>query len=144
MLHSVLNRGIALKNNDPLFYTSDDVELSIRQQRNKNYNDSINILQTMWYQMDVDQRFSMADQDIWGLIFPGVATYRRKIFNFNIINPIVQAISGQQRASRKSTIAIPILKDSQKLPTKLQKGYITFTTNLELIKYIQIVLSKAL
>lgn len=122
MLHSVLNRGIALKNNDPLFYTSDDVELSIRQQRNKNYNDSINILQTMWYQMDVDQRFSMADQDIWGLIFPGVATYRRKIFNFNIINPIVQAISGQQRASRKSTIAIPILKDSQKTADQITKG----------------------
>ena len=34
----------------------------------KNYSDSINILQTQWYQADVDQRFFLGDQDIWGLI----------------------------------------------------------------------------
>lgn len=111
-----------MKNNDPIFFPSSDVDLEIRQQRNRNYNDSINVLQTMWYQMDVDQRFSMADQDIWGLIFPGVATYRRKIFNFNIINPIVQAISGHQRTTRKSSIAIPILKESQKTADQITKG----------------------
>lgn len=111
-----------MKNSDPLFYPNTDVDLEIRQQRNRNYNDCINVLQTMWYQMDVDQRFAMADQDIWGLIFPGVATYRRKIFNFNIINPIVQAISGQQRNTRKSSIAIPILKESQKTADQITKG----------------------
>jgi len=52
----------------------------------RNHSDSINILQTQWYQADVDQRFAIGDQDIWGLIFPGVATYRRKIFNFNLYN----------------------------------------------------------
>ena len=111
-----------MKNADPIFYPTDDIDLSIRQQRNKNYNDCINILQTMWYQMDVDQRFSMADQDIWGLIFPGVATYRRKIFNFNIINPIVQAVSGHQRSTRKSSICIPILNESQKTADQITKG----------------------
>ena len=111
-----------MKNSDPVFYPSNDVDLEIRQQRNRNYNDSINVLQTMWYQMDVDQRFSMADQDIWGLIFPGVATYRRKIFNFNIINPIIQAVSGQQRNTRKSTICVPILKESQKTADQITKG----------------------
>lgn len=111
-----------MKNNSPIFYPDSDIDLEISQRRKRNYDDSINILQTMWYQMDVDQRFSMADQDIWGLIFPGVATYRRKIFNFNIINPIIQAIGGQQRATRKSSICIPILKESQKTADQLTKG----------------------
>jgi hypothetical protein len=110
-----------LKNNDPLFYENNGIELALTQQRNKNYSDCINVLQTMWYQADVDQRFSMADQDIWGLIFPGVATYRRKIFNFNIINPIIQAVSGHQRATRKSSIAIPIHKENQKTADQMTK-----------------------
>ena len=87
----------------------------------KNYSDCINILQTQWYQADVDQRFYVGDQDIWGLIFPGVATYRRKIWNFNIMNPIVQAISGQQRQTRKSTACIPIHNGMQKTADQLTK-----------------------
>ena len=87
----------------------------------KNYSDCINILQTQWYQADVDQRFCMGDQDIWGLIFPGVATYRRKVWNFNIMNPIVQAIGGQQRQTRKSTAVIPIQSGQQKTADLLTK-----------------------
>ncbi len=110
-----------MRNNDPIFLPTNDVDLSLKQQRDKNYTDCINILQTQWYQADVDQRFAMADQDIWGLIFPGVATYRRKIFNFNIINPIIQAISGHQRQMRKSTICIPIHSPMQKTADQLTK-----------------------
>lgn len=88
---------------------------------NKNYTDCITILQTQWYQADVDQRFIMGDQDIWGLIFPGVATYRRKIFNFNLINSHVQMISGHQRRTRKSSIVIPVHKRMQKTADQLTK-----------------------
>lgn len=87
----------------------------------KNYSDCINILQTQWYQADVDQRFYLGDQDIWGLIFPGVATYRRKVWNFNIINPLIQAVSGQQRQTRKSTIVAPIHNGQQKTADQLTK-----------------------
>lgn len=111
-----------MKNNSPIFYPDTDLDLEVSRRRRRNYDDSINILQTMWYQMDVDQRFTMGDQDIYGLIFPGLATYRKKVFNFNIINPIVQAISGQQRASRKSTICIPIFNSSQKTADQITKG----------------------
>lgn len=111
-----------MKNNSPIFYPDTDLDLEVSRRRRRNYDDSINILQTMWAQMDVDQRFTMADQDIWGQIFPGMATYRRKMFNFNIINPIIQAISGQQRVTRKSTISIPVLKQSQKTADQITKG----------------------
>jgi len=110
-----------MRNNDPLFWPNSSFSQSLRQSMEKNYTDSINILQTQWYQADLDDRFAMSDQDLWGLIFPGVATYRRKIFNFNLINRVVQMISGYQRRNRKSTVCIPTLSPMQKTADQLTK-----------------------
>ena len=110
-----------MRNSDPLFFPGQDTDMALRQSMQKNYTDSINILQTQWYQADLDQRFSMGDQDIWGLIFPGVATYRRKIFNFNLINSTLQMISGYQRRNRKSTVCIPVQSPMQKTSDQLTK-----------------------
>lgn len=110
-----------MRNNSPIFWPEDSLNISLRQSMEKNYSDCINILQTQWYQSDVDQRFTIGDQEVWGLIFPGVATYRRKIWNFNIMNPISQAISGQQRQTRKSSAVIPIHNGSQKTADQLTK-----------------------
>lgn len=110
-----------MRNNDPIFWPEDSLNLSLRQSMEKNYSDSINILQTQWYQADLNQRFTMNDQEVWGLIFPGVATYRRKIWNFNIMNPISEAISGQQRQTRKSSAVIPIHNGLQKTADQLTK-----------------------
>jgi hypothetical protein len=64
----------------------------------------------------------MADQDIWSQIFPtNLLPSRRKMFNFNIMNPIVQAITGQQRQSRKSSICIPIQSPMQKTADQMTK-----------------------
>ena len=110
-----------MRNNDPIFWPEDSINLSLRQGMEKNYSDSINILQTQWYQADLNQRFTMNDQEVWGLIFPGVATYRRKIWNFNIMNPISEAISGQQRQTRKSGAVIPVRDGMQKTADQLTK-----------------------
>lgn len=87
----------------------------------KNYSDCINILQTQWYQADLDDRFTMGDQDLWGLIFPGVATYRKKIFNFNIVQGLVSTASGYQRRNRKTSTCIPIHNNAQKTADQLTK-----------------------
>lgn len=87
-----------------------------------NYTDCINILQTQWYQADLDDRFCMGDQDLWGLIFPGVATYRRKIFNFNIIQAARSTISGNQRRNRKASICVPIHNEAQKTADQITKA----------------------
>jgi len=79
------------------------------------------MLQTQWYQADLDQRFMLGDQDLWGLIYPGVATYRRKIFNFNIINGAKEMISGYQRKNRKSSVVIPVMSPMQKTADQLTK-----------------------
>lgn len=110
-----------MKNNSPIFFPDNSVDLSLRQGMQKNYTDCINILQTQWYQADVDQRFAMGDQDIWGLIFPGVATYRRKIFNFNIINSHLQMVSGYQRRNRKSTVCVPVQNPMQRTADQFSK-----------------------
>lgn len=110
-----------MRNSDPLFFPGQDTDISLRQSMQKNYTDSINILQTQWYQADLDQRFALGDQDLWGLIFPGVATYRRKIFNFNLINSTLQMISGYQRRNRKSSICIPVQSPMQKTADQLTK-----------------------
>jgi hypothetical protein len=110
-----------LKNSDPIFWPETSIENDIRQQINRNKSDCINILQTQWYQADLDQRFVMGDQDIWGLIFPGVATYRRKVFNFNITNGLIQTPSGYQRRNRKTSTVIPVLSPFQKTADQLTK-----------------------
>lgn len=110
-----------MKNSDPIFWPDEQSELSLKQKRDKNYADCINILQTQWYQADLDQRFALGDQDIWGQIFPGVANFKRKMFNFNLINAQLQMISGYQRRNRKSTICIPISNAQNKTADQLTK-----------------------
>ena len=111
-----------MRNSDPIFFPGSEIDLSLRQKQNRNYTDSINILQTQWYQADLNQRFCMADQDIWSQIFPtNLLPSRRKMFNFNIMNPIVQAITGQQRQTRKSSICIPMRKEMQKTADQMTK-----------------------
>lgn len=109
------------KSQDPILYPSNDLDYSFKMQRDKNYQDSINILQTQWWQADLDQRFCLGDQDLWAMLYPGVSAYRRKMFNFNIINSIIQAISGHQRQTRKTTVVVPTQLGSQRTADQLTK-----------------------
>lgn len=87
----------------------------------KNYTDCINILQTQWQAFDLNERFAMGDQDIWAQLFPGVSTFKRKMFNFNLINSTIQMIGGYQRRNRKSSICIPVHPMMQKTADQLTK-----------------------
>jgi hypothetical protein len=109
------------RNADPIFFPSSDIDMSLRQSMQRNYGDCINILQTQWNMADLDQRFVMGDQEIWASLYPGTLNLRRRMFNFNIINPIVQAITGHQRQTRKSTICIPVKPEGQKTADQLTK-----------------------
>jgi len=107
-----------MKNSDPIFFPGVEVDQDKKIELNKNYSDSINILQTQWWQADIDQRFYLGDQELWGALFPN---YSRKVFNFNLINNMVQMVSGYQRRNRKSTICIPVQAESQKTADQLTK-----------------------
>lgn len=110
-----------MKNDAPIFWPGNDINRSLQAQREANYNDSINILQTQWLEADTDQRFALGDANIYPQLFPNASVYRRNMSNFNIINPIIQAITGQQRQTRKSSMCIPIHDKGQKTADQLTK-----------------------
>lgn len=110
-----------MRNSDPVFFPGVETDNQKRREMDRNYQDSINILQTQWYQADLDQRFVLGDQDLWGQLFPGVSNYRRKMFNFNLIQPMVQMVSGYQRRNRKSSICVPIEAEMQKTADQMTK-----------------------
>lgn len=110
-----------MRNNDPIFWPDSDIDLSLRQGMQANYTRDINVLQTQWTQADMDQRTYLGECDIWGQLFPGATNFRRKMFNFNIVNPVIQSITGQQRQTRKSSICIPIHNGAQKTSDQLTK-----------------------
>lgn len=109
------------RNNDPQIWPSSDFDYSQRQQMQRNYTECIPILQTQWEQADIDQRFTMGNQEVWSSLFPTSQGSNRKMFNFNITNPIIQSISGQQRQTRKSTICVPIMSPYQKTADQMTK-----------------------
>ena len=110
------------RNNDPQVWFTNDTDLAIKQNRDKNYTDCINILQTQWTEFDHDQRFTIGDQELNSILYPvSIFGNRRKMFNFNIINPIIQAVSGQQRQNRKSTQCVPIKSPNQKTADQMTK-----------------------
>ncbi len=109
------------KSADPIFWPGGQIDLDIRNQMQRNYSDSINILQTQWLEADLDQRCCMGDINIYNQLFPGVTGSRRKMFNFNLVNPTIQMISGYQRRNRKSSICIPVKSASQKTADQITK-----------------------
>ena len=99
-------------NADPIIWPGSSFDQDKRQEMLQAYQDSINILQSQWFQADVDQRFCLGDQEIWGSLFPNVPN-QRKMFNFNMINASVQMVSGYQRRNRKVSTCIPIISPMQ-------------------------------
>jgi len=107
-----------MRNNDPIIYET-GTAYDLDNQRQQNYSDSINILQTQWNQADIDQRFYLSDQQLWSSLYPG--NNNKKFYNFNIINPIIQSISGFQRQTRKSTVVVPVQNGMQQTADQLTK-----------------------
>lgn len=116
----MIKRGLILRNNDPLFWPDSTTDLYMKQERDKNYSDSINILQTEWFQADLDDRFVLGDQELWGYLYPNV-TQPNQQWTFNLINGFIQTVTGAQRRNRKSTICVPILNSSQKTSDQITR-----------------------
>lgn len=109
-----------MRNHDPIIYSKSSLENDLKMQRNQNYDDSINILQTQWYQADLDQRFALGDAELWNTLFPQIGK-QRNTFNFNLINNTIQMVSGYQRKNRKSIVSIPIKEGMQKTADQFTK-----------------------
>lgn len=92
----------------PEYY--DDKHQDILARVESFYADAITHNQAFWTEADQDTRFYAGDQTLWNDIYYGgnVPINRRKQFNFNRIQRVVNMMSGHQRRNRKSMIAIPV------------------------------------
>jgi hypothetical protein len=77
------------------------------------YAKNITINQSFWSEADIDSRYKAGDQSLYQEMYGNVPAFRRKQFNFNRIRRIINMVSGYQRQHRKSSIATPVLPNSQ-------------------------------
>ena len=85
------------------------------------YAEAITINQSFWSEADTDTRFEVGDQTLWNDVYGNLAANRRTQFNFNRIRRVINMISGHQRNSRKSTIAVPVENANQETADQFTK-----------------------
>src|SRR3989304_3113408 len=91
---------------DPKYYI--DTDYSLQKMLNDAYAEMISVNISFWSEADIDSRFRAGDQTLWNDIYGTLPAYRRRDFNFNIINTPCNMITGYQRQHRKQPIATPI------------------------------------
>lgn len=72
------------------------------------YAESITLNQSYWVEADIDTRFWSGEVSLFQDLYPNLPANRRRMFNFNRLRRICNMISGHQRRTRKSMIAVPI------------------------------------
>ena len=91
---------------DPKFYVDGDYE--VQKMMNEAYAEMITINQSFWAEADLDSRFRAGDQTLGNEIYGGLPAFRRRDFNFNIIQTPCNMITGYQRQHRKQVVCSPI------------------------------------
>ena len=106
-------------NLNPRYYVDNDAD--VLRLMKTTYQDTISIQQNLWQQCDIDQRFLMGDQDIWGRLYGNLLFNRRMNFQFNHIRSLVSMVTGYQRKNRRQSIIIPQEGSDQKTADQLSK-----------------------
>jgi hypothetical protein len=105
----------------PEYYQEDDKDILKRMEAF--YAESITINQNFWGEGSIDTRFFSGDQSVYGDLglYGNLPANRRRTFNFNRIRRVVNMISGHQRRSRKSIIAVPVESSDNQTADQLTK-----------------------
>ena len=64
-------------------------------------------IQSYWAESDVDTRYYLGDQSLYNRPIGNAPSFRKQGFNFNLIRPVIQMVTGYQRQHRKSIIITP-------------------------------------
>lgn len=97
---------------EPKYYMDTDYDLM--KMMNESYAEMISINISFWSEADIDARFRSGDQTLWNDIYGNLPAYRRRDFNFNIINTPCNMIEGYQRQHRKQVTAAPVHQNDEK------------------------------
>ncbi len=87
-------------------YQTDD-DKDIKKRMEDSYAQSITINQSYWSEGDIDSRFRAGDQTLLEEVYAGLPAFRRRIWNFNRMDPICNMVGGYQRKNRKNSVVIP-------------------------------------
>lgn len=107
---------------DPKYYVEGDYHL--QKMLNEAYAEMISVNVSFWSEADIDSRFRSGDQTLWNDIYGNLPSYRRRDFNFNIIQTPCNMISGYQRQHRKQVICTPIEGADEKAAQQYSKALI--------------------
>lgn len=80
---------------------------SIRSYMEQCYMRSQTPTQSYWAESDVDTRYYLGDQSLYNRPIGNAPSFRKQGFNFNLIRPVIQMVSGYQRQHRKSIVITP-------------------------------------
>lgn len=64
-------------------------------------------IQSYWAESDVDTRYYLGDQSLYNRPIGNAPSFRKQGFNFNLIRPVIQMVTGYQRQHRKSIVITP-------------------------------------
>lgn len=104
---------------DTAYYTDDDK--TVHQMLEYYYAQSITVTQSFWSEADLDNRFKIGDQTLWGDLYGNLPAFRKRQFNFNRIRRIINMITGYQRQHRYSTIVNAIENGDNETASQLSK-----------------------
>lgn len=85
------------------------------------YAESITLNQSFWVEADIDTRFWSGEVSLFQELYPNLPANRRRMFNFNRLRRICNMISGHQRRTRKSMIAVPVEGSDQNTADQFSK-----------------------
>lgn len=91
---------------DPKFYIDGDFE--VQKMLNTAYAEMITINQSFWSEADIDSRVRAGDATYVNDVYGNLPAFRRKDFNFNIVQSPCNMITGYQRQHRKQVVCTPI------------------------------------
>ena len=103
-------------------YYVDGNDSFIKQRMEDFYKSSISVNQAFWAEAEIDLRFKNGDQTVWDSIYGNMPEYRKKQFNFNRIQKILNMITGHQRKNRKSLVTLPVENSDQYTSDQLSKA----------------------
>lgn len=114
----------------------DEEHRDILQRMETFYSESITLNQAFWAEADIDTRFYAGEVALWSELYPNLPANRRRLFNFNRIRRIINMVSGHQRRTRKSMIAIPVENASQETADQFSKVLSSISDRENILKTI--------
>lgn len=104
---------------DTAYYTEDDK--TVHSMLEYYYAQTITITQSYWSEADLDNRFLVNDQTLWGDLYGNMPAFRKRQFNFNRILRIRNMICGYQRQHRLTSVVTPVENGDNETADQLTK-----------------------